>query len=97
MTLCTCGCGETVRKNRTFVNKEHQLAWMVAGGASEMNALLPDEVRVRGGQTTGRQPADSGRLREAGLNGAEASKENAQRFREQQNAATSGAEPVSES
>lgn len=82
MTLCKCGCGETVGKGRTFVNKEHHLEWMVSGGAREMNALLPDEVRIRGGQTSGRRAQESGRLLEADKKGAEASKEITRRFRE---------------
>lgn len=77
---CKCGCGEVVKKGRVFVNKEHQLEWMMNGGASEMNALMPDEARVRGGQTTGRQSVESGRLREAGIKGAIRSREIAEQF-----------------
>lgn len=72
---CKCGCGSIVRGRRTFVNKEHQLTWMMAGGAREMNALLPDEVRERGGHTAGTQAAQSGRLRDAAEKGAARSRE----------------------
>ncbi len=78
---CKCGCGTSVRGRRTFVNKEHQLAWMMAGGAREMNALLPDEVRERGGHTAGVQAAASGRLQEASEKGAARSREIALAFR----------------
>ena len=53
-----------------FVNKEHQLRWLVAGGGAELNALLPAEVRTRGGQTAGAVAAKSGRLAEASQKGA---------------------------
>ena len=62
---CKCGCGQVVKGRRVFVNKEHQLAWMVAGGAREMNALLPDEARARGGHVAGTIAFNSGRLKEA--------------------------------
>lgn len=62
--LCKCGCGELIRGKRVFVNKEHQLAWLHAGGARELNAMLPDEVRIRGGKTAGRISADTGHLDE---------------------------------
>jgi hypothetical protein len=81
MSLCKCGCGESVKKGRTFVNKEHQLTWMSNGGASEMNALLPDEVRERGGYTSGQRAAESGRLRETGKLGAAKSREIAEQWR----------------
>jgi hypothetical protein len=81
---CKCGCGAVVRGRRTFVNKEHQLAWMMAGGAREMNALLPDEVRERGGHTSGTQAVASGRLRDAGEKGAARSREIAVAFRRRQ-------------
>ncbi len=48
MIQCKCGCGAVVKKGRVFLNKEHQIRWLNAGGAAELNALLPDEVRVRG-------------------------------------------------
>jgi hypothetical protein len=62
---CKCGCGEQIKGNRVFVNKEHQLAWLNAGGARELNAMLPEEVRVRGGKTAGRISVESGHLHEA--------------------------------
>jgi hypothetical protein len=64
------------------VDKDHQLAWMTAGGASEMNALQPVEAKVRGGRTSGAEAAASGRLIEAGAKGAEKSREIAARWRE---------------
>lgn len=68
---CRCGCGlPTPNEKRRFVNKEHQLEWMAAGGARELNALLPLEARQRGGSTAGRAVADSGQLAEAGRKGA---------------------------
>lgn len=70
-----------MRGKRVFVNKDHQLAWMYAGGAREMNALLPDSVRQRGGHTTGVMLRDSGELRRAGLKGAAKSREIAADFR----------------
>jgi hypothetical protein len=66
-----------------FVDREHQLDWMSAGGAREMNARTPLEARRRGGQTqaaqidpearrrgglsAGRQAAESGRIQMAEL------------------------------
>jgi hypothetical protein len=64
-----------VPAKRTFLSKEHQLAWMYAGGAREMNALLPTEVRERGGHTAGTQAHRSGRLRRASAKGAKRSKQ----------------------
>lgn len=81
MATRKCGCGQTVKSGRVFVNKEHQLEWMVQGGASEMNALLPHEVKVRGGLTAGHQAADSGRLLDASVKGAAKSREIAEAFR----------------
>lgn len=81
---CKCGCGETVKGKRVFVNKEHQLAWMHAGGASEMNALMPDDARVLGGQIAGKHAAETGRLQEAGKLGAQRSREIAEAFRKSQ-------------
>jgi hypothetical protein len=54
---------------------------MINGGASEMNALLPDDVRERGGRTTGLRAAASGRLAEASKKGGARSKEIAATFR----------------
>lgn len=78
---CKCGCGETVRGRRVFVNKEHQLAWMNRGGAKEMNALMSDEARALGGRISGAVAAKSGRLREASVKGGRRSREIAQEFR----------------
>jgi len=64
-----------------FVDKEHQLAWMHAGGAAELNALQPLEAKRLGGSVAGRQAARSGRLTEAGLKGAQRSREIAAKFR----------------
>jgi hypothetical protein len=69
MVTCRCGCGETVRGRRAFVDKEHQLTWMAAGGAAELGAI------------SGRQAAASGRLRKAGLKGAARAREIAEKFR----------------
>jgi hypothetical protein len=84
MKRCLCGCGETIKSRRVFVDKEHQLAWMVAGGASQLNALQPLEAKSRGGHTTGSAAARSGRLLDASRKGAEKSKAIAQSFREKQ-------------
>ena len=81
MVLCKCGCGESVKGNRVFVNKEHQLTWMNAGGAGVLNALLPREVRVRSSKKAGRIAADSGRLLEAAQKGGAKSHEIAERMR----------------
>lgn len=79
---CKCGCGEPVKGRRVFVDKEHQLRWMLAGGAREMNALQPIEAKQAGGQTAGTYSRDSGRLAEAGLKGAQRSHEIAEEFRD---------------
>lgn len=68
--LCRCGCGATARTPKGFYNKEHHLTWMRNGGAREVNACLPREVRVRGGKTAGRKLVESGKLAQAGLLGA---------------------------
>lgn len=81
MALCRCGCGQPVKGKRVFVNKEHQLAWMLNGGASQMNALQPIEAKARGGEIAGEQAALNGRLAEAGKKGAERSREIAEAFR----------------
>jgi hypothetical protein len=64
-----------------FVNKEHQLDWMVAGGAREIGALTPPEARSRGGVRAGAQARDSGRLQEASVLGGQRSREIAERAR----------------
>ncbi len=81
MTLCKCGCGQQVKGKRVFVNKEHQLAWMFAGGAKEMNALQPLDAKQQGGRTTGQEAALSGRLKQAGLKGAAVSRAISERFK----------------
>jgi hypothetical protein len=48
---------------------------MHAGGAREMNALLPDEVRERGGRTAGRRLHASGQLQAAANKGGARSRE----------------------
>lgn len=70
MFACKCGCGEMVKGRRVFVNKAHHIQWMLAGGAREMNAQLPDEVRRRGGSTAGHRAHASGRLRVAAKKGS---------------------------
>src|SRR5438445_2869374 len=85
MRSCKCGCGSPVKGRRVFVNKEHQLTWMYAGGAREMNALLPESVRQRGGHTTGVRHRDSGLLRKAGLKGARSSRRIAAKLRARRN------------
>ena len=63
-----------------FVNKEHQLTWMVSGGAKELNALMPEAARARGGHIAGRIAANSGRLRKAAEKGGAKSREIARTF-----------------
>ena len=65
MATCKCGCGTPINGKRVFLDKEHHLAWMHAGGAAELAALLPDEARCRGGKTAGNKAVASGHLREA--------------------------------
>lgn len=72
---CKCGCGQDVRGKRAFVNKEHQLNWMSAGGARELNEKMPYEARVRGGEVAGKIAAESGRLPEASKKGAQKAQE----------------------
>lgn len=84
MMACKCGCGEPVKAGRVFVNKEHHLTWMNAGGARETGALQPREAKVKGGQVAGHAAADSGRLLEAGQKGAAKSREIAARWRAKQ-------------
>ncbi len=79
---CRCGCETPVVGRRVFVNKEHQLAWMVAGGAREIGALQPIEAKRLGGQVAGRAGAESGSLAAAGLKGAKRAHEIAQEFRQ---------------
>jgi hypothetical protein len=65
MATCKCGCGAPIKGKRVFLDKEHQLAWMQAGGGAELAALLPDDARSRGGKTAGNKAVVSGHLREA--------------------------------
>jgi len=81
MAICRCGCGETVSHGRVFVNKEHQLDWMLNGGARQLNAQQPLEAKQRGGQTAGEGATMSGRLLNAGRKGAARSREIAETFR----------------
>jgi hypothetical protein len=69
------------RPNKSFVDKEHQLAWMDRGGATAMNAMQPAESKVRGGSVSGTRAAESGRLAEAGLKGAARAREIAEVYR----------------
>lgn len=70
-----------MKRGRAFVDKEHQLDWMNAGGAREMNALQPLEAKIKGGSVAGQEASTSGRLREASLQGAARSREIANRYR----------------
>jgi general stress protein YciG len=81
MRECRCGCGQTVTGRRVFVDKEHQLDWMRAGGARELNALQPVEAKALGGSITGREAHRSGRLAEAAKKGGQRSREIAERHR----------------
>ena len=83
MNACKCGCGAAVGKRRVFLNKEHQLAWMHAGGARELNSMLPDGVRQRGGHTAGTRLASSGQLEEFAKKGGARSREIADLVRAQ--------------
>lgn len=83
---CKCGCGQHISGRRVFVNKEHQLDWMLAGGAREIGALEPPEARRRGGEVAGRQASESGRLADAGLKGAERAREIAVEYRRRRDA-----------
>lgn len=81
-TVCACGCGQDVPpRNKSYVDNEHRIEHMLAGEAKRMNALLPDEVRRAGGHTSGKAAAESGRLAEAGLKGAESARRTAERLR----------------
>lgn len=78
---CKCGCGQLVKGRRVFVNKEHQLEWMAAGGARELNALQPIDAKVQGGQTAGNLLANSGHLDEIRPKALEKVKQITERFR----------------
>jgi hypothetical protein len=64
-----------------FVNKEHQIEWLLNGGAKELNALQPLEAKVKGGEIAGQQAADSGRLAEAAQKGGAKAHDIAVRYR----------------
>jgi hypothetical protein len=72
---CKCGCGQDVRRGRVFIDKEHQLTWMHAGGAREIAALQPIEDKQCGGRIAGEQAAQSGRLAKAAFKGGARSRE----------------------
>ncbi len=80
MNYCKCGCRQVVKGKRVFVNKEHHLQWMVSGGASQMNALQPNEAKERGGRIAGAKAHESGRLKEAAQKGGARSREIAEEF-----------------
>ncbi len=48
MADCKCGCGQAVKSGRKFINLEHQMEWMLAGGASQLNALQSVEGKQAG-------------------------------------------------
>ncbi len=87
MATCRCGCGVGLKGARKFVDKEHQLRWMVAGGAREIGALQPHEAKVKGGTVVGHEAAASGRLRVASTKGATRTREIAADFRAKQHGA----------
>ena len=70
-----------MKGRKVFVNKEHQIEWMLASGARQMNELQPIEAKQLGGSVAGRDAAVSGRLAEAGEKGAARSREIAAEFR----------------
>ena len=71
MADCKCGCGQSTKGTRVFIDKRHQLAWMAAGGAAELNSLQPLEAKARGGATAGKQSAANGKLLAAGKKGGQ--------------------------
>ncbi len=79
---CKCGCGQQVTGARRFIDKEHQIEWMLAGGGRELNARQSLEAKRSGGQTAGHRAAASGRLAEAGQMGALRSQEIAREVRQ---------------
>jgi hypothetical protein len=78
---CRCGCGEQVGRRRAFVNKMHQLRWLATGGAKELKALQSVAAKARGGVTSGKNAAESGRLDEIRPKAAVAVREITARFR----------------
>jgi hypothetical protein len=79
---CKCGCGHKVTGRRVFVDKEHQLEWMVAGGAKELNALVPIEAKSKGGRTAARNSVQDGRWAQARQLGPKRAMEIAAAFRQ---------------
>ena len=73
-----------MRRGRVFVDKEHQLTWMHAGGAREIAALQPIEDKRRGGRIAGERAAQSGRLADASAKGGARSREIAEELRARQ-------------
>ena len=69
-----------MKGRRVFANKEHQLAWMLTGGAREIGLLQPIESKRLGGHIAGRAGAESGALARAALKGAERSRQIAAEF-----------------
>ncbi len=63
------------------MNREHQLDWMFAGGASQMNAMQPIAAKIKGGATSGQQAAESGRLTEAAQRAGEQARKFAAEYR----------------
>lgn len=70
-----------MRRGRVFVNKEHQLDWMAAGGAREIGALQPIEAKQEGGRVAGQLALDSGRLAQASRKGGRRAREIAKHWR----------------
>lgn len=70
MTTCEGGYGAAVRGRRAFANEHHQFGWMRAGGAREVNALLPHEAWEAGGRAYRELAGQSGRLHAASAKGA---------------------------
>ena len=71
MSTCKCGCGDSEKGRRVFVNKDHQLRWMSSGGAAELNAMQPLEAKAHGGAPAGKLSIANGQLAEASKKGAD--------------------------
>lgn len=67
-------------------NKEHQLEWMLAGGAREIGAMQPIEAKQLGGSVAGRMAQESGRLAQAGQLGARRAQEISLEYRRRRGA-----------
>lgn len=96
---CGCGCGAVLpvsqgKRQRKFVNKEHHLDWMVAGGASQMNAAQPIEAKKLGGHVAGTALRDTGHLAEIGKLGVARSLEISAEWRAGVAARTNAEEPA---